>query len=394
MTTRPVAAGARADVRRRRVGLRLRDRPARRTPRREGRPARRLVRAAAGRRRRGAQLRGAQPGGREQVLRRPRRHHDHPAAGAARARLRGHGTNASTGAFDSMRTIAPPVGRGWEYLTGGYDWDTALGELPGLLAEKLAAPTRRGRPLRPGDPPLEPVADHPRVDRPRHRARPGAGLRGQLRRHVVRDRRPPRHAAVRLTGHERHRGPDHAARPGHHRVRRRGGRDPELGHHQGRRAGRLPARPADGADDARAQRRPVQRLCLRRLPRSHPHPADGQRLAAARAGRAEHRGADRPGGPRDLRRRGPVLVDRHAALQLPVHRPAVLPDRERPAGGPAARRRLPGDHHRLLELDGGRRRTGHLGAGRRLQLRQGPARARSRRCRTAARRRCSATSTS
>jgi TldD protein len=52
-----------------------------------------------------------------------------------------YGTNESMGVFDSMRTIAPPVGRGWEYLTGGYDWDTALDELPGLLAEKLAAPT-------------------------------------------------------------------------------------------------------------------------------------------------------------------------------------------------------------------------------------------------------------
>jgi TldD protein len=52
-----------------------------------------------------------------------------------------YGTSAGTGGFDSMRTIAPPVGRGWEYLTDGYDWDTALGELPGLLAEKLAAPS-------------------------------------------------------------------------------------------------------------------------------------------------------------------------------------------------------------------------------------------------------------
>jgi TldD protein len=52
-----------------------------------------------------------------------------------------HGTNQGTGAFDSMRTIAPPVGRGWEYLTGGYDWAAALGELPGLLAEKLVAPS-------------------------------------------------------------------------------------------------------------------------------------------------------------------------------------------------------------------------------------------------------------
>jgi TldD protein len=52
------------------------------------------------------------------------------------------GSDEKTGAFDSMRTIAPPVGRGWEYLVGdGYDWSTELAELPDLLAEKLAAPS-------------------------------------------------------------------------------------------------------------------------------------------------------------------------------------------------------------------------------------------------------------
>jgi TldD protein len=41
-----------------------------------------------------------------------------------------------------MRTIAPPVGRGWEYVTGtGYDWATELEAMPGLLADKLAAPS-------------------------------------------------------------------------------------------------------------------------------------------------------------------------------------------------------------------------------------------------------------
>ena len=51
-----------------------------------------------------------------------------------------------TGAFDTMRTLAPPAGRGWEYLTGtGWDWDAELAELPGLLAEKMRAPSRRGR---------------------------------------------------------------------------------------------------------------------------------------------------------------------------------------------------------------------------------------------------------
>ena len=50
------------------------------------------------------------------------------------------------GGFETMRTIAPPVGRGWEYLSGpagggNRDWDAELAELPELLAEKLAAPS-------------------------------------------------------------------------------------------------------------------------------------------------------------------------------------------------------------------------------------------------------------
>ncbi|MCZ7413553.1 MULTISPECIES: TldD/PmbA family protein [unclassified Streptomyces] len=49
---------------------------------------------------------------------------------------------ADSGEFDSMRTLAPPVGRGWEYLTGtGWDWDAELAGIPGLLAEKMAAPS-------------------------------------------------------------------------------------------------------------------------------------------------------------------------------------------------------------------------------------------------------------
>ena len=52
--------------------------------------------------------------------------------------LEAHGTDEPTGRFDSMRTIAPPVGRGWEYLDGGYDWDDELAQIPDLLAEKLS----------------------------------------------------------------------------------------------------------------------------------------------------------------------------------------------------------------------------------------------------------------
>ena len=48
--------------------------------------------------------------------------------------------------FDSMASIAPPVGRGWEYLRtaadgGVYDWDAEIEAVPDLLAEKLRAPS-------------------------------------------------------------------------------------------------------------------------------------------------------------------------------------------------------------------------------------------------------------
>ncbi|MFL6028061.1 MAG: TldD/PmbA family protein, partial [Friedmanniella sp.] len=44
--------------------------------------------------------------------------------------------------FATMRTLAPPAGRGWEYLTGtGWDFDAEVAELPELLAEHVAAPS-------------------------------------------------------------------------------------------------------------------------------------------------------------------------------------------------------------------------------------------------------------
>jgi len=47
-----------------------------------------------------------------------------------------------TGQFESMRTLAPPVGKGWEYLTGGdWDWRGELAEIPELLREKTKAPS-------------------------------------------------------------------------------------------------------------------------------------------------------------------------------------------------------------------------------------------------------------
>jgi TldD protein len=46
------------------------------------------------------------------------------------------------GAFSSMRSLAPPAGRGWEYLIGtGWDFDDEIGQLPGLLREHAKAPS-------------------------------------------------------------------------------------------------------------------------------------------------------------------------------------------------------------------------------------------------------------
>lgn len=44
--------------------------------------------------------------------------------------------------FSSMRTLAPPVGRGWEYLTGtDWDFDGEVATMPDLLAEHAKAPS-------------------------------------------------------------------------------------------------------------------------------------------------------------------------------------------------------------------------------------------------------------
>lgn len=60
------------------------------------------------------------------------------------AELQAMWVDDSSGRFETMRTIAPPVGRGWEWMTGGdgcWDWDGELAALPALLVEKAAAPT-------------------------------------------------------------------------------------------------------------------------------------------------------------------------------------------------------------------------------------------------------------
>lgn len=60
--------------------------------------------------------------------------------------LMAQGTDPRGEATATMRTSAPPTGRGWEYLQGeGWDWESELARLPELLAGRL-----RARPVRPG----------------------------------------------------------------------------------------------------------------------------------------------------------------------------------------------------------------------------------------------------
>ena len=50
--------------------------------------------------------------------------------------------NVGDTGFATMRTLAAPAGRGWEYLTGtGHDFDAEIAELPEHLAAHVAAPS-------------------------------------------------------------------------------------------------------------------------------------------------------------------------------------------------------------------------------------------------------------
>ena len=272
-----------------------------------------------------------------------------------------------------MRTLAPPAAAGWEYVTSAEaDLAREVARDPGAARRQDQGAVGPRRRLRPRHRRVQPLPHDPRVDRARHRARPGPRLRGGVRGNLLRDVRQARHVRVRLPRHERHRRPRHRLGPGQRRLGRRGRRRTALGHRQGRDPRRVPDRPRDGRPQGP---RPEQRrgVCGQRPPRAAP--ADGQRESPARPGGRDAGRPRRAGRERHLHRRRQVVVDRHAALQLPVHGAAVLRDRERAPVEPAARRGLPGHDDRLLAVDGGGRRAVDVLPGRRAQLRQGPARA-------------------
>ncbi len=53
------------------------------------------------------------------------------------------GLDPEAGSFETMRSLAAPAGRGFEYVTGAdgvHDWEAELAQIPEHLAERLAAP--------------------------------------------------------------------------------------------------------------------------------------------------------------------------------------------------------------------------------------------------------------
>ena len=155
------------------------------------------------------------------------------------------------GRFDTMRTLAPPAGRGCEYLTGtGWDWDAELAELPELLAAKLTAPSVQAGYY---DVVIDPsnlwLTIHESIGHATELDRAlgyEAAYAGTSFATLGQARQP----ALRLAHHARHRRPHRRERPGHRRLRRRGRGRPVLGPGQQRHPDRLSARPADGAAQA------------------------------------------------------------------------------------------------------------------------------------------------
>ena len=293
----------------------------------------------------------------------------HPAVEADRRRCRGRHVRVDA-------PIAPPVGRGWEYLHGrrAGTGTAELAAIPRSCSPRRCA-RRRSTPgaLRPRDRPDEPVAHDPRVDRPRHRARPGARLRGGLCRHLVRDLRQARHLRSTARSHERDRRPHDSPRPCHGRLRRRGRR--RAGRSTSSATASSSATSSTGASRAERGFGRSNGCAFADSPLHTPI----QRMANVSLQPAPGRGAD-DGRAHRRRRRGIYIVgDKSWSIDMQRYNFQFTGQRFFQIGsgklaGQLERRRLPGDDDRFwgaMEAVGGQL---DLPARRRVQLRQGPTR--------------------
>ena len=375
----PGRARPRAGARRRDLGLVLRRRPVRRTARREGRAAhrldRRLLRGRARRARAGDSV--------QLVLENKfyadlARHDAPPSSGSASTReVEVYGSDASAASSTRCaRSPRRPVAAGSTSPATGHDWDAELADAARAARRRscTAPSVEAGR--------YDLVIDPSNLWLTIHES---IGHATELDRALGYEANYAGTSFATLdqlgslqygsADHARHRRPHRRARPGHHRVRRRGGGRPELGHRPGRRPRRLPARPrrwpscTPSSTTAGPTAAPT------------PTPPATSRSSGWRTSRCSRPPTARP--PTELIgrvERGIYVVgDKSWSIDMQRYNFQFTGQRfylieDGAARRPAARRRLPGDHHRLLGLDGGGRRPGDLGARRRVQLRQGPAR--------------------
>ena len=280
--------------------------------------------------------------------------------------------DAAAGTFDTMRTLAPPTARGWEYVAGDdvWNWTDELAQLPSLLAEKAKAPSVTAGPT---DLVIDPsnlwLTIHESIG---HATEYDRAIGYEAAYAGTSFATPDKLGTMRYGSPVMNVTADRTVEYGLATV----GFDDEG----------VRAQSWDLVRDGIFVGYQLDRVFAPRLgvARSNgcsyadsPHHVPIQRMAnvSLQPGRRRpaHRRSDRPRRGRHLHRRRQVVVNRHAALQLSVHRAAVLPDPRRPPGRPAARRRVSGDHHGLLGCDGSRWRAVDLAARRGVQLRQGAA---------------------
>ena len=166
-------------------------------------------------------------------------------------------------------------------------------------------------------------AHDPRDRRARDRARSHPRLRGQLRRHQLREADRRRQAEIRLEAVQRHRRPDHPRRRGDDRLRRRRREDAAVARScaKGSWSGCRPTARSAALIGEKASRGCTSANSWRdypflRMPNVHVEPGPAG-IADAGGDHRRHQG-------RRAHRRPRQLLDRPAALQRPVRRQRVL----------------------------------------------------------------------
>ena len=260
---------------------------------------------------------------------RPQRDAGHPAPGAPPGPARGAGP---VGQRLRDHAHAGPAGRPGLGVPrparpsdGAWDWEEELAQLPELLAEKLRAPSvEAGTYDLVVDPSNLWLTIHESIGHATELDR-AVGYEAAYAGTSFATFDKLGHARLRLPRHARDRGSHGGARAGHRRASTREGVAAQS--FDLVRDGTLVGYQLDRSIAAAMGFERSNGCAFADSPMHVPDSAHGQRVAGACGRRRPaHRGPDRRRRPGRLHRGRQELVDRHAALQLPVHRATLLPD--------------------------------------------------------------------